>query len=190
MSRADDINTLPDDLPVPADDGAAGHLTGLRLPALALPSTAGGELRLDELSGRTVLFCYPRTGQPDQELPPGWNEIPGARGCTPEVCGFRDRHQQFLDLGVRVLALSTQERDYQRELVERLGAPFEVLSDAELRLVRALRLPTFETAGMTLLKRLTLVIADGTIEHVFYPVFPPDAHAGEVLAWLRAQSSA
>jgi len=131
-----------------------------------------------------VLFCYPRTGRPDQELPPGWNSIPGARGCTPEACGFRDRHERFADLGVRVLALSTQDTDYQREMAERLKLPFDVLSDTGLRLVRALDLPTLEVQGWTLLKRLTLVTRDGEIEHVFYPVFPPDTHAGEVLDWL------
>ena len=184
--RSDDIHALPPDLPVPEDDGAADHLPGMRMPPVALPSTAGGEVRLDVLPGRTVLFCYPRTGRPDEELPPGWNAIPGARGCTPETCGFRDRHEQFGDLDVRVLALSTQETDYQREMAARLDLRFEVLSDAELTLVRALRLPTFELDGTTFVKRLTLVISDGRIDHVFYPVFPPDTHAGEVLDWLRA----
>jgi peroxiredoxin len=180
-----DISTLPPDLPVPEDDGACDHLPGMHMPPLALRSTRGGDVPLDELPGRTVLFCYPRTGRPDQELPPGWNSIPGARGCTPEACGFRDRHEQFGDLGIRVLALSTQDTAYQREMTERMEVPFEVLSDADLRLVRALRLPTFEASGSTLVKRLTLVIRDGAIEHVFYPVFPPDTHAGEVLDWLR-----
>jgi peroxiredoxin len=187
---AHDIHTVPPDLPAPEDDGAADHLPDMRVPALGLPSTRGGEVRLAELPARTVLFCYPRTGRPDQELPPGWDAIPGARGCTPEACGFRDRHEQFADLGVRLLALSTQDGDYQREMAERLELPFEVLSDADLRLVGALRLPTFEAdlgggRRATLVKRLTLVIRDGAIEHVFYPVFPPDAHAAEVLAWLR-----
>jgi peroxiredoxin len=185
VPRADDIYTLPPDLPEPEDDGAADHLPGMHMPAVALPSTAGGEVRLDILPGRTVLFCYPRTGEPDRELPPGWNDIPGARGCTPETCGFRDRHEQFTDLGARVMALSTQDTDYQREMAGRLEVPFEVLSDAELQLVRALRLPNFTIDGVTFLKRLTLIIRDGEIEHVFYPVFPPDTHAGEVLDWLR-----
>ena len=157
----------------------------MRLPAVELPSTRGDRVRLDRLGGRTVLFCYPRTGRPDEELPPGWDAIPGARGCTPEVCGFRDARAQFEDLGVRVLALSTQDEAYQREMAERLDVPFDVLSDTGLRLVGALGLPTFEAAGATLIKRLTLVIDDGRIEHVFYPVFPPDRHAGEVLEWLR-----
>jgi peroxiredoxin len=185
MARADDIPALPADLPVPEDDGAADHLTGMALPALALPSTAGGEVRLDELPGLTVLFCYPRTGRPGEEMPPGWDAIPGARGCTNEACGFRDGHDQFADLGVRVLALSAQDSAYQGELAERLELPFPVLSDERFELVRALGLPTFEAAGMILLERLTLVIRGGRIEHVFYPVFPPDTHAAEVLAWLR-----
>jgi peroxiredoxin len=185
VPRADDIHSLPPDLPEPEDDGAADHLPGMHVPAVALPSTAGGEVRLDILPGQTVLFCYPRTGEPDRELPPGWNDIPGARGCTPETCGFRDRHEQFTDLGARVMALSTQDTDYQREMAGRLQVPFEVLSDTELEFVRALRLPTFTIDGMTFVKRLTLIIRDGEIEHVFYPVFPPDAHAGEVLDWLR-----
>ena len=181
MARADDIHALPEDLPVPEDDGAADHLRGAAVPPVVLPATTGDTLRLDELPGRTVLFCYPRTGRPDEELPPGWNAIPGARGCTPEACGFRDAHQQFAELGVRVLALSTQSSDYQREMAERLHLPFAVLSDERLELTRELGLPTFDTQGWTLLKRLTLVIDEGRISRVFYPVFPPDSHAAEVL---------
>jgi peroxiredoxin len=186
VARADDIHTIPDKLPVPEDDGAADHLLNAAVPAVALKATTGQAVRLEELPGRTVLFCYPRTGRPDEELPPGWDAIPGARGCTPEACGFRDAHQQFAELGVRVLALSTQDPDYQREMADRLHLPFPVLSDERLELTRELGLPTFETSGMTLLKRLTLVIDDGRIAQVFYPVFPPDRHAGEVLDWLRA----
>jgi peroxiredoxin len=175
---------LPADLPVPEDDGAADHLDGMELPRVGLPSTQDGQVVLAELPGRSVLFCYPRTGVPGQEMPPGWDAIPGARGCTPEACGFRDRHELFADEGVRVLGLSTP--DYQRELAERIHLPFPVLSDERLELVGALRLPTFEAGGSTLVKRITLAIRDGRIEHVFYPVFPPDAHAAEVLEWLRA----
>jgi peroxiredoxin len=185
VARIDDIHTVPDDLPVPEDDGAADHLLGALVPAIALKATTGETVRLAGLKGRTVLFCYPRTGRPDEELPPGWNAIPGARGCTPEACGFRDAHVQFSELGVRVLALSTQPGDYQREMAERLHLPFPVLSDEALELTNALRLPTFETSGWTLLKRLTLVIDDGRVAQVFYPVFPPDSHASEVLSWLR-----
>jgi peroxiredoxin len=181
----DDVFTLPDDLPVPGDDGEADHLLDAVVPRVELPATTGTTIDLAALEGRTVLFAYPRTGRPDEELLPGWDAIPGARGCTPETCGFRDAHSQFRDEGARVIALSTQSPDYQRELAERLGLPFPVLSDEALELTRALDLPTFETSGLTLLKRLTLVIDDGRIAHVFYPVFPPDAHAAEVLAWLR-----
>jgi peroxiredoxin/very-short-patch-repair endonuclease len=185
MARIDDIHTLPEDLPVPEDDGGADHLLNAAVPPVPLQATTGDTIRLDQLEGRTALFCYPRTGRPDEELPPGWNAIPGARGCTPEACGFRDAHAQFTDLGVRVLALSTQSQEYQGEMASRLHLPFPVLSDERLELTTALRLPTFETSGMTLLKRLTLVIDDAKITHVFYPVFPPDAHAHQVLARLR-----
>ena len=180
---------LPDDLPVPEDDGAADHLPGAALPPITLVATDGASVRLDALDGLSVVFAYPRTGRPGEEPPggeAGWNAIPGARGCTPEACGFRDAHSQFADLGARVLALSTQSADYQREMAERLHLPFPVLSDEELRLTMALGLPTFETSGWTLLKRLTLVIDDGRVTHFFYPVFPPDSHAAEVLSWLRA----
>ena len=185
MAKPYDPHELPENLPAPEDDGAADHLLNAAVPPIALPATTAETVRLDELPGRTVLFAYPRTGRPGEEMPPGWDAIPGARGCTPETCGFRDAHEQFADAGARVLALSTQSSDYQRELAERLGLPFPVLSDERLELTRALRLPTFETNGWTLLRRLTLVIDDGRISHVFYPVFPPDRHAHEVLSWLR-----
>ena len=188
MPASDDIHTIPGDLPVPEDDGAADHLVNAVLPPLALTATIGETVRVDQLEGSTILFAYPRTGRPDEELPPGWNAIPGARGCTPEACGFRDAHQQFAELGVRVLALSTQPSGYQREMANRLDLPFPVLSDEQLDFTGELGLPTFETSGWTLLKRLTLVIEDGRVRHVFYPVFPPDAHAGEVLDWLRGRA--
>jgi peroxiredoxin len=189
VPRTDDIHTLPEDLPVPEDDGAADHLLNAAVPPIALEATTGDIVRVDELEGRSVLFCYPRTGRPDEELPPGWNAIPGARGCTPEACGFRDAYAQFADLGVRVLALSTQSPDYQREMAERLHLPFPVLSDERLEFTTALKLPTFETSGWILLRRLTLVIDDGRIAQVFYPVFPPDSHAAEVLGWLRGSAA-
>jgi peroxiredoxin len=182
----DDLYRLPADLPVPVDDGAAHHLPGRQLPALSLPSTGGREVRLDALGpGWTVLYCYPRTGRPDQSVPPGWDAIPGARGCTPQACSYRDHHGELRALGARVFGLSTQSPDYQRELAERLHLPFEVLSDADFRLTDALALPTFEADGMRLLRRLTLLIRAGRIEHCFYPVFPPDADAPQVLDWLR-----
>jgi peroxiredoxin len=174
-------------LPVPVDDDAAAHLTGAFLPPVALPSTDGRPVVLSALGGRTVVYCYPRTGEPGRGTPAGWDEIPGARGCTPQTCAFRDHHEELRQLGASVFGLSTQTTEYQRELVERLHLPFEVLSDHELELTRALRLPTFEFGGATLLKRLTLVVQNGSIEHVFYPVFPPDRNAAEVIAWLSAK---
>jgi peroxiredoxin len=178
---------LPDDLPAPVDDGAARHLAGFALPDVALAATDGSAVNLSRLPGRTVVYIYPRTGRPGQALPTGWNEIPGARGCTPQSCGFRDHFDELRALGVaRVYGLSTQDSDYQREVVARLHLPFAVLSDADMKFQRALRLPTFSVDGMVLLKRMALVIDDGVITKAFYPVFPPDRNAAEVVAWLRA----
>lgn len=185
-----DPTVLPPDLPVPTDDGAARLLTGSKLPALALAATDGSSVDLSQLAGRTVLYLYPRTGRPGVPLPDGWDAIPGARGCTPQSCGFRDHLAEMKRLGVaNVFGLSTQDSDYQREVVERLHLPFRLLSDVDLRFTRALTLPTFVVAGMTLLKRLALVIDDGTIVKVFYPVFPPDKNAQEVVVWLSTQRS-
>jgi len=183
-----DLNTLPHDLPRPADDGACDHLPGMIMPSIALPSTRGATVDLASLPpGRTVVYGYPLTGRPGEALPDGWDEIPGARGCTPQACAFRDRYRELATLGAKVFGLSTQPTDYQLEMVERLHLPFPVLSDCDLRLARALRLPIFEIDGMILIKRLTLILHNGTIEHVFYPVFPPDESASEVLRWLAAK---
>jgi peroxiredoxin len=180
------VMELPPNLPRPKDDGAAKHLKGMAMPDLELPSTANRQVNLSKASApRTVVYAYPRTGQPDKPSPPGWDDIPGARGCTPETCGFRDHHEDLQRLGVDVFGLSTQDTPYQQEMVTRLKVPFEVLSDEHMTFTRALRLPTFTTSGMTLLKRLTLIVRDGKIEHVFYPVFPPDSHAEVVIAWLK-----
>jgi peroxiredoxin len=176
---------LPADLPVPVDDGACDHLPAMRLPALALPATDGAVVDLSTLPGRSVVYVYPRTGRPDQPLPTGWDEIPGARGCTPQSCAYRDRAAELADLAARVFGLSTQDTAYQQEAVARLHLPFPLLTDEQFELATALALPTFEVDGMTLVKRLTLVINDGAIETVFYPVFPPDADAANVTAWLR-----
>ncbi len=186
MTTLHDPNILPADIPAPQDDGAARHLTGLKLPPVVLAATDGSQVDLLKLSGRTVVYIYPRTGVPGRPLPEGWNEIPGARGCTPQSCGFRDHFAELERLGVaRVFGLSSQDSAYQREAVERLHLPFAVLSDERLELARAIKLPTFKVAGMTLLKRMALVIDDGIITKVFYPVFPPDKNAEEVIAWLR-----
>ncbi|MER6566120.1 MerR family transcriptional regulator [Streptomyces sp. NPDC001093] len=182
-----DYLTLPADLPVPEDDGAAQHLPGMKVPGLELVDTAGRTVRLDALGPRrTVVYVYPLTGRPGTDLPEGWNSIPGARGCTPESCGFRDHFHDLLEAGAgRVYGLSSQDTDYQREVVERLGLPFDMLSDPDLGLADTLGLPTFEVEGMRLFRRLTLVLRAGVIEHVFYPVFPPNEHAQQVLTWLR-----
>jgi peroxiredoxin len=181
-----DLTRLPVGLPVPVDDGAAAHLTGASLPSLALTSTDGVLVALDRLqAGRTVLYAYPRTGGPDGVVPVGWDQIPGARGCTPEACAFRDHHTELLAAGASaVYGLSTQDSTYQREAVKRLHLPFAMLSDVGHELTDAMRLPTFEVDGDVQLRRLTMIVRGGVVEKVFYPVFPPDTHAAEVLAWL------
>ncbi len=187
-SGAHDPTFLPPDIPVPQDDGAAKHLAGTKLPDLALPATSGPAVDLSKLKGRVVVYIYPRTGVPGVDAPPGWDDIPGARGCTPQSCGFRDHFAELKALGVgHVYGISTQDTGYQREAAERLHLPFPILSDADLKLTHALKLPTFAASGMTLLKRMALVIDDGRIVKAFYPVFPPDKNAAEVIAWLRAK---
>lgn len=180
-----DPNVLPNDLPVPVDDGRAKHLPGLRWPELALPGTDGREHDLSRLVGRTVVYAYPRTGVPGVPLLPGWDAIPGARGCTPQSCSFRNH---FADLNARgvshVFGLSTNDPAHQLEMATRLHLPFAVLSDEHLALVKALDLPTFTTSGFKLMSRLTMVIDNGIITHVFYPVFPPDRSAQDVVDWL------
>jgi peroxiredoxin len=184
---ATDVHTLPADLPVPQDDGAADHLRGAAVPAIALAATDGGVVDLASLAETpAVLFFYPRTGEAGRSAGPAWDAIPGARGCTPQSCAFRDHHRELADLGAEVYGLSTQTTDYQREMAERLHLPFEVLSDDRLAFARALDLPTFEVAGMTLIRRLTLIVTEGMIEKVLYPVFPPDLNADEVIVWLLA----
>ena len=176
---------LPTDLPRPVDDGAADHLAGMAIPKVLLPSTFGGAVDLSQRSAvRTVVYCYPMTGVPGKPLPEGWDQIPGARGCTPQARDFQEHYGEILGLGAEVFGLSTQTPDYQRELAHRLNLPFEILSDAKFMFCDALRLPTFEVEGMRLLRRLTLVIRKARIERVFYPVFPPNESASEVLQWI------
>lgn len=182
-----DYLALPDDLPAPEDDGAADHLVGLPVPSLALPSTQGHTLDLSEPArGRLVAYVYPRTGVPGQPLPAGWDDIPGARGCTPQSCSYRDALGEFERLGATVVGISAQPAAEQREFAQREHIPFPLLSDNSLELAAGLRLPTFTVAGMTLYRRLTFVAEAGRIARAFYPVFPPDRDAAEVLAWLAA----
>jgi len=177
---------LPPDLPRPVDDGASDHLVGKLMPQISVLSTAGRMVDLSNLGGlRTVIYCYPMTGVPGKPLPQGWDTIPGARGCTPQTCSFREHHQALSYLRVDVFGLSTQTTEYQREMASRLHLPFEILSDAQFGFCDLLRLPTFTVEGVRLLKRLTLIVKAGCIEHVFYPVFPPSENAEEVLRWLR-----
>ena len=175
-------------IPAPEDDGAAAHLVGLKVPPVSLRATNDTAVVLSELKGRTVVFAYPRTGEPGKiSLVDDWDMIPGARGCTPQTCAFRDLFAELKAAGAKhVFGLSTQDNDYQTEMASRLHLPFPVLSDAQLELVTALNLPTMEVADLTLIKRLALIIDDGKITHVFYPVFPPDRNAGDVLEWLKA----
>jgi peroxiredoxin len=192
MPRSDDLYTLPAGLPVPVDDGACDHLHGMRWPAIALPSTSGGSVSLHEVdTAWQVLYFYPRTGQPDRDPPGGlrqWDAIPGSRGCTPQACAWRDQHAEVRALGARVFGISTQDKAYQQEAVARLHLPFPLLSDARLEMADALRLPTFVVAGQTLIRRLTLVGGRDRIERCFYPVFPPDEDAPNVLRYLRERA--
>jgi peroxiredoxin len=180
------LNKLPANLPVPIDDGLADHLIGIRLPSLSLLSTNGTKIDLSQVEGCLVLYCYPRTGTPNTSLPEGWDQIPGARGCTPQGCAYRDHYQELKALGAEVFGLSVQTSEYQKEMVGRLHLPFPVLSDEQFEFQQSLNLPTFDVAGMTLLKRLTLIIRDGIVEAVHYPVFPSDSDPAWVIGNLSS----
>ncbi|WP_069166152.1 redoxin family protein [Nocardia altamirensis] len=188
ISLLPQADPLPENLPIPQDDGAADHLPGMTIPALTFTTSDGVEIRLDAVcDGRWVLFIYPLTGEPGTDIPKGWNEIPGARGCSQEACGFRDNFADLHANGVQhVVALSSDDAEYQRALADRLHLPYPMVSDIELALAQALKLPTFEAGNATLYKRVTMVLRGNTIEHVFYPIFPPDTHAAEVVRWLTA----
>lgn len=191
MARSDDLHQLPADLPIPSDDGAASHLVGMTLPDIDLQSTSGKVINVARLKALwTVIYCYPRTGLPGQNPPGGldeWDSIPGARGCTPQSCAYRDRNDALTRLGAQVFGLSTQTSEYQHEMVQRLHLPFEVLSDHDLKFTKALRLPIFQFEGQTMTKRCTLLISKNKIEGCFYPVFPPDMDAEKTLEWLRGR---
>ncbi len=185
------LTELPADLPAPEDDGACDHLPLAVVPSVLLPATDGAMVDLAAQGDPwVVVYCYPRTGRPDQPLPDGWDGIPGARGCTPQSCAFRDHHAELAALGARVFGLSSQETGYQQEAAARLHLPFPLLSDRELAFAKALDLPLFQVDGMTLIKRLTLILREGRIAKHFYPVFPPDRNADQVMAWLRRQPPA
>ena len=179
----------PSVLPVPVDDGAAAHLAGSTVPSLRLTSTIGGELDLSAAAAELlVVYVYPRTGHPGDPLPEGWDEIPGARGCTPQSCAFRDHVQDLAGYGASVIGISAQSPDDQSEFAEREHIPYPLLSDSDLQLADRLGLPTFEAAGMRLYRRLTFIASEIRIEKVFYPVCPPERNASEVLAWIEGLS--
>ena len=184
------LNQLPTDLPIPQDDGSTNHLKGMKLPNVSLNATNGGAINIGDIKGRLVIYCYPMTGQPNVALPDGWDQIPGARGCTPQSCSFRDHYSELQALGAEVVGLSVQSTEYQREMADRLHLPFSVLSDAGYQFQKALNMPTFVAAGMTLLKRVTLIANHGAIEAVHYPIFPSDSDAAWVIAYLKTHSVA
>lgn len=179
------LNELPQDLPIPLDDGACDHLLGSNLPSIALSSTQGEYVDLSTITGYVVLYFYPMTGKPGVTLPDGWDAIPGARGCTLQACAFRDHYQDLNELATNVFGLSSQSTEYQLEAKSRLHLPFELLSDYDLNFANMLNLPVFEVEGKSLIKRVTLIVKDGKIVKVFYPVFPPDRNADEVIDWLK-----
>jgi peroxiredoxin len=179
------LNQLPTDLPIPQDDGSANHLLGMRLPSVSLNATNGKTIDFGGAKGKLVIYCYPMTGQPNVALPDGWDQIPGARGCTPQSCSFRDHYQELQALGAEVIGLSVQSTEYQKEMTDRLRLPFPVVSDVSYQFQKALNMPTFVTAGMTLLKRVTLIANNGVIEAVHYPIFPSDSDPAWVINYLK-----
>ena len=176
--------TMPEELPRPIDDGACDHLIGMKLPDIDLLATDGSVVNLSTQKRKTVVYCYPMTGKPGIPLPEGWDEIPGARGCAPQSCSFRDHHSELSALGADVFGLSVQDTEYQREMVERLHLPFLVLSDANFKFCELMRLPTFEVSGMRLLKRVTMIAENNSVVGVHYPIFPSDSDAKWVIDQL------
>jgi peroxiredoxin len=183
------LNQLPTDLPIPQDDGSTKHLKGMKLPIVSLNATNGKSINLGDIKGKLVIYCYPMTGQPNVALPDGWDQIPGARGCTPQSCSFRDRYQELQALGAEVVGLSVQTTEYQKEMANRLHLPFPVVSDVNYEFQKALNMPTFIAAGMTLLKRVTLIASNGVIEAVHYPIFPSDSDPAWVIDYLKSNQS-
>lgn len=183
------LTDFPSTLPVPIDDGACDHLLGAKLPSLNLFCTDGKIINFSKLNGRIVVYLYPMTGRPDIPLPNGWNEIPGARGCTPQSCSFRDHHSELQALNTAVYGLSTQDTEYQKEAAERLHLPFPLVSDGNLEFINALSLPTMGVEGMVLTKRITLIVNNGVVEKYFYPVFPPNENVNQVIGYLKEQKA-
>lgn len=179
------LNQLPANLPVPEDDGSTDHLKGMKLPNLSLNATTGVAINLSQIKDKLVIYCYPMTGQPNVPLPEGWDEIPGARGCTPQSCSYRNHYQELKLLGAEVVGLSVQSTGYQKEMADRLHLPFPIISDEDFAFQKALNIPTFSVAGITLLKRVTLIANDGVIEAVHFPIFPSDSDPAWVMEYLK-----
>lgn len=179
------LNQLPENLPVPEDDGSTDHLKGMKLPNLSLNATTGVAINLSQIKDKLVIYCYPMTGQPNVPLPEGWDEIPGARGCTPQSCSYRNHYQELKLLGAEVVGLSVQSTGYQKEMADRLHLPFPIISDEDFAFQKALNIPTFSVAGITLLKRVTLIANDGVIEAVHFPIFPSDSDPAWVMEYLK-----
>ena len=184
-----DLSKLPDNLPVPVDDGACAHLLGTRIPSVPLVATSGDNINLGVIPGSIILYFYPMIGRPDSPPLVGWNEIPGARGCTPQSCAFRDHYAKIKNLGANIFGVSAQPLEDQKEAKTRLGLPFELLNDSQFALTETMRLPTFEYAKSRLIKRITVIAVDGIIRKVFYPVFPPDENAEDVIEWLKNENA-
>ena len=180
------LNQLPINLPIPQDDGSTNHLKGMKLPNVSLNATNGKAVNFGDKKGKLVIYCYPMTGQPNVALPDGWDQIPGARGCTPQSCSFRDHYQELQALGAEVIGLSVQTTEYQKEMADRLHLPFPVVCDVNYEFQKALNMPTFVAAGMTLLKRVTLITNNGVIEAVHYPIFPSDSDPAWVIDYLKS----
>ena len=180
------LNQLPTDLPIPQDDGSTNHLKGMKLPNLSLKATNGKAINFVDIKGKLVIYCYPLTGQPNVALPDGWDQIPGARGCTPQSCSFRDHYQELQALGADVIGLSVQSTEYQKEMADRLHLPFQVVSDVNYQFQKALNMPTFVADGITLLKRVTLMVNNGVIDAVHYPIFPSDSDPAWVIDYLKS----
>ncbi|WP_347374579.1 peroxiredoxin [Aequorivita sp. Q41] len=179
------LEKLPANLPKPVDDGKCNHLLGMEIPTIKLWATDGKQVELANFKENLVIYCYPMTGRPDTELPNGWEEIPGARGCTPQACSFRDHYSELKTLQFEVFGISTQSSEYQKEVSERLHLPYVLLSDDNLKFVSALKLPTFQVGQMELIKRLTLIFKKGKVVKYFYPVFPPDENINQVIRWIN-----
>lgn len=179
------LNQLPANLPVPEDDGSTDHLKGMKLPNVSLNATTGVAINLSQIKDKLVIYCYPMTGQPNVPLPEGWDEIPGARGCTPQSCSYRNHYQELKLLGAEVVGLSVQSTGYQKEMADRLHLPFPIISDEDFAFQKALNIPTFSVAGITLLKRVTLIANDGVIEAVHFPIFPSDSDPAWVMEYLK-----